>query len=104
MSGCPSWVGPDPSTLPFPALNRSVYLGEAADRFDIVAVGIADERAVVIDVVLRPESRCMQDFRTYRDSRIKECPYGYAVPRVESDMGLAESVAGIHRSDPEVRR
>jgi hypothetical protein len=45
---------------------------DVTDGLDIVAVGVADERAEVVLVVLRPDARRVQDLSAHRDGRIEE--------------------------------
>ena len=52
-------TGPRPTPTSRPTRTR--LLGRVADGFDVVAVGIADERAVVVRVVLGPERRLVED-------------------------------------------
>ena len=75
--------------------------GSVADRLDVVAVGIADEGAVVARVVLRPDARLMQDLRAGADGRGEEGVDELAVGCRESDVRLAETVAGRLPADPE---
>ena len=74
-----------------------------ADCLDVVAVGVAHEGAVVGRVVLRPDPRLMQNFRTRRGGRGEEGVDGLTVRRHEGDVGLAEAVARRLLPDPEGR-
>ena len=47
-------------------------LGRVADGFDVVAVGIAHERAVVGRVVLGPDARLVQHLGAGRDRGVEE--------------------------------
>ena len=75
--------------------------GLVADRLDVVAVGIAYEGAVIARVVLRPDSRLMQDLRAGADGRGEEGVDQLAVGCRESDVRLAETVAGRLPANPE---
>jgi hypothetical protein len=48
------------------------------DGFDVVAVWVADEHAVVTGVILGPHSRFVQHLGTGRDGGISECVYRLA--------------------------
>ena len=41
-----------------------------ADRLDVVAIRVADERAVVVGVVVRPDPRLVEDFRAVFSSGV----------------------------------
>src|ERR1700746_449475 len=72
-----------------------------ADGLDIVAVGVADEGAVIVLVIMRPQARRAVVAPTRRDRRLVEGIDGGAVLGMESDMGRGSGrLAG---SDPEVR-
>ena len=78
-------------------------LGGVADCLDVVAVGVADEAAVVRRVVLGPEARLVQDLRALVDRRVEERPDGLPAGRGERDVRLPEAVAAGLAADPEVR-
>ena len=77
-------------------------LRPVTDRFDIVAVRIPHEGAVVGGVVLRPNSGLVQHFGTCRLRGVEERSDGSAVLRSECNVGLAESVTGLPGAYPEV--
>ena len=51
----PNPVPPEPISAP----GTAALLRQAADRLDVVAIGVADERAVVRLAVLRPHARAV---------------------------------------------
>ena len=73
-----------------------------ADRFDVVAVGVADEGAVVVLVVLRPDPRLVQDLGAQRRGLPEERVDGGAITGGEGDVRLPEAVARLLPADPEV--
>src|SRR5260370_38878242 len=77
--------------------------GAVADRFDVIAVRVANERAVVGRVVLGPHLRLVQRLSPGRDGGVEECPDRGTVRREESDVGLAKPVPGGLLADPEGR-
>src|SRR5947207_14584260 len=66
-----------------------------ADRLDVVAVGITDEAAVVVRVVLGPHPRLVQHLGASRDRRVEEGVHRGAVGGQGRDVRLAEAVAGL---------
>src|SRR5690349_6206413 len=75
-----------------------------ADRLDVVAVGVADETAVVLLVVLREVPRLVQHLGPEADRSLDERVHGLAVRRGEGEVHLAvgpEVLVGELR-DPEV--
>ncbi len=102
-----TWSAPSPPTpnaCYAAPTERTPSLGAVADRLDVVAVGIAHERAVVAGVVLRPFARCVQNLCTRLDrGRVEGIDRGSGV-RDERHMVLAEAGIGRdQRADPEVR-
>src|SRR4051794_21618455 len=83
--------------------SRTGLLGAVADRFDVVAVRVADEGAVVIGVVLRPDAGLVQHLGAGSDGGGGERVDGRAVGRRERDVRLPEAVAGRLLADPELR-
>jgi 16S rRNA (guanine966-N2)-methyltransferase len=73
-----------------------------AHGFDVVAVGVAHEGAVVAGVVLRPEAGLVQDLGTGRHRGVEERPDRGPVGRCEGDVRFPEALAGRARSDPEL--
>ena len=82
--------------------GTSLLLGRVTDGLDVVAIGIAHERAVVTRVVLGPEPRLVQHLRAACDGSVEEGAHRGAVGRDERNVRFAESVAGGTRADPEV--
>ena len=78
-------------------------LGLVTDRFDVVAVRIPHESAVVSGVVLRPDSGLVQHFGASRCGGVEERSDCSAVLRSECNMGLAKSVTSLPGAYPEVR-
>src|SRR5262245_27005863 len=76
--------------------------GQVADRFDVVAVGIAHERAVVVRVVLGPHPRLVQHFGPGGHRGVEEGAHRGPIGRLEGDVGLAEALAGLAGADPEI--
>ncbi len=72
-----------------------------ADGFDVVAVWVSDEGAVVTRVVLGPEPRLVEHVGSLRHGGVEEGPHGRPVGSVERDVGLTETLAGLERPDPE---
>ena len=66
----------------------SVGVRRVADRFDVVAVRVADERAVVVVVVLGPDARLVQRLRPGRHGRRVEGPDPLGVLGGERDVRL----------------
>src|SRR5260370_24623266 len=77
--------------------------GAVADRFDVIAVRVANERAVVGRVVLGPHLRLVERLSPGRGRGVRECPDRGTVRRDESDGGLAKPVPGGLLADPQVR-
>ena len=75
---------------------------EVTNGLDVVAVGIAHERAVVAGVVLGPKPGLVEHLGPLRHGSIKEGPHGRPVGGVEGDVGLAEALARHRRADPEL--
>lgn len=93
-AGMPARIAP---TAPLPAL-----FGAVRDRLDVVAVWIADERAEVARVVLRPDLRLVEHFGAGFDGSSKERPDGRPVSGLEGDMRFPEPDAGLLLADPEI--
>jgi len=74
-----------------------------ADGFDIVAVGIAEERAVIVGMVLGPYLGLMQYLRPDGHTRFEECPDRGPVGRGECNMRLMKAFTGASGCDPEIR-
>ena len=74
-----------------------------ADGFDVVAVGVADERTEVVLVVLGPDARFVEHLGAVGDGGVEEGLHGSAVGSGEGEVRLAEAVAGVLGTDPEVR-
>jgi hypothetical protein len=64
------------------------------DSLDIVAVRVADERAVVAGVILRPDLRLVEYLRPEPDRGVEERADGGTVGRPEREVCLAETLAG----------
>ena len=77
--------------------------GGVADGFDVVAVGVADEGAEVVLVVLGPDARLVQHLGAVGDGGVEERLHGSPVGGGEGEVRLAEAVAGLLGADPEVR-
>src|SRR3954470_15133992 len=73
-----------------------------ADRFHVVAVPIPHEGAVVVRVVLRPDTGFVEHVGPSRPGGIAERPDRAAVGGGEGDVRFAEAVAGPLRAEPEV--
>ena len=73
-----------------------------ADRLDVVAVGIAHERAVVVGVVLGPHPRLVQHLGAGGDGRVEERvdrrPVGGGEGDVASRIRLRSSCSPIQKS------
>ena len=65
------------------------HSGQMAHGLDVVAVGVAHERAVVVGVVLGPHPRLVQHLGTGRDRGVEERPHRGAIGRDERDVVLA---------------
>ena len=78
-------------------------LREVTDRLDVVAVGIAHERAVVVRVVLGPHPRLVQHLGARRDRGVEERPDFGPIRRGERDVALADLPTRGVPGDPEVR-
>ena len=65
---------------------ESGRLGLVADGFDVVAVGVAHERAVVVGVVLGPHAWFVQHLGAGRDRRVEEGANGGTVGSSECDV------------------
>ena len=61
--------------------------------FDVVAVGVADEGAVVVRVVLGPYPRFVQHLGTGGDGGVEERPHRARSARGERDVRLAKAGA-----------
>jgi hypothetical protein len=77
-------------------------LRDVADGLDVVAVGVADEPAVVTGMVFRPVPRLVQDLGAGADRHLDERADRGPIRRSERDVRLAEPFAGRPRADPEV--
>src|SRR5439155_14220498 len=78
-------------------------LGMVADGFDVVAIRIPDENAVVGRVVLRPQSRLVQHFRSGSHRGFVECDDGGAVRGGEGNMCFPGPIFGSGSTQPEDR-
>jgi len=84
-------------------LGRSGWLlAEVANRFDVVAVGISYETAVVIGVVLGPQSRRVEYLGAGLFGCLEEGVHRGSIGRAECDVGLAEALSGCLFAEPEV--
>ena len=62
------------------------------DGFDVVAVRVADEGAVVVLVVLGPHSWLVQHLGAGADGSVEEGPHGRTVGGLEGDVRLPEAL------------
>ena len=60
--------------------------GQMADGLDVVAVGIADEGAEVVLVVLRPDARLVEHLGAVGDGGVEERLHGGAVGGGEGEV------------------
>ena len=74
--------------------GRVGSLGGVADGFDVVAVGVAHERAVVGGVVLGPHAWLVEHFRAGGLRRFEPRVDRGAVRRLEGDVRLAVRLTG----------
>src|SRR5262249_41101561 len=81
----------------------SLVLGAVAAGLDVVAVGVAHERAVVGRVVLRPDLGLVQRLRALPKGGREELTDRGPVRSPEGQMALPESVAGGLGAEPERR-
>ena len=75
------------------------------DGFDVVAVGVAHERAEVAGVVLRPQPRRVQRLGARFQRGVVEGLHGVDVWGLEREVHLTVGpgrVTGVHVGDPEV--
>lgn len=73
-----------------------------ADRFDVVAVGVAHEGAVVVGVVLRPHPSSVQHLSAASNGGVEERPYRSSIRSAKRYVALAETLAGLPGTEPEV--
>src|SRR5690606_25378999 len=82
------------------AIRRGSGAGDVADRFDVVAVGVQHEGAVVIGMIMGPQARCAvvaaARGKSFAMEGIDQCARGNR----ERDMRAAGPLAV---ADPEVR-
>jgi hypothetical protein len=74
------------------------------DGLDVVAVGVADERAVVAGVILRPELWRVQRLRANLEGGVVERLHGVGIVGEEREMRFAVRtgrLVGAHVADPE---
>ena len=88
-------------TLADPLRPSPGIIGAVADRLDVVAVRVADERPVVRLVVLGPHPRRVQHLGAGLDGRLVEGVDRRAVRRGERDVRLARLPLGAGRAQPE---
>ena len=69
---------------------------------DVVAVRVAHKRAVVVGVILGPDTRLVEDVCSNRNRSVEEGAHSSATSRREGNVRLAESIAGSAGRDPEV--
>jgi len=74
-----------------------------AHRLDVVAVGVAHERAEVVLVVLGPHARLVKHLGAAALGSLEERHHRIAARRLEGDVRLAEPLTGVEVTDPEVR-
>src|SRR5207245_9278100 len=104
--GQASKLAPDPDRgigvrIPVPQPS----LGHVAHGFDVVAVGVAHEAAVVRGVVFGPDPRLVQHFGALRDGGLEEGAHRRAIFGHERDVDLAVRLALALRNGtyPEAR-
>ena len=73
-----------------------------ADGFDVVAIEVAEEHAVVGRVVLRPQARCVEDLNSCGFGCCAHGVNGCAVLGRERDVRFVTRFGGGARADPEV--
>ena len=73
-----------------------------AHRFDVVAVGVTDERPVVALVILGPQAQLVEHLGTVGARQLEELPYEGPAACGEGDVRLAEAVAELERGEPEI--
>jgi len=83
-------------------VRQHALSGGVANGFDVVAVGVTHEGAVIAWVVLGPDAWFMEHFGVSADRCLEECPHRSPVGCHERDMRLAEPLAAGPRSDPEL--
>ena len=98
-------LGPDlaPRTPARPEHGRRAgRLAGVADRLDVVALGVADEGAVVGRVVLRPQPRLVERLGAGGQRLGVPGPHGRGVGGAEGDVHLAVGPDAVEGADPEV--
>jgi hypothetical protein len=80
--------------------DRSGGLWCVADCLNVVAVGVADEGAVVVGVVLGPHAWLVEHLSTGSHGGVEKGADGCSIRGGERDVGFAEPVAGIERTKP----
>jgi hypothetical protein len=68
---------------------------------DVVTIGVSNEGAEVIRMVLGPEPWFVQHLGALADRSVKELLYGGASACRESDVRFSKSLATVEWSDPE---
>ena len=74
-----------------------------ADGLDVVAVGVADERAEVVRVVLRPYPWLVERLGARRRRRRRRTPARPPGRGLEREVRFPEALAGAARAEPERR-
>jgi hypothetical protein len=69
-----------------------------ADYFDVVAVGVAHERSVVVGVVLGPDPRLVESLGAEAFGGLEEGAHRSPVGRLEGDVGFAEALTRLLRT------
>src|SRR5689334_18624032 len=83
--------------------SGSLVLVAVAHGFDVVAVRVANERAVVGGVVLRPDARLVQCVGALPQGDREELAHCGPVRRPEGQVALAEAVSRRPCPQPERR-
>src|SRR6202171_2681932 len=72
-----------------------------ANRFDVVAIGIKDERPIVVFVIMRAQPRWPVVLSPGRERRPVKLVHGFPVLRGEGDVGAG--LRSVSQADPEER-
>src|SRR5216683_7884933 len=98
ISGQTLRVCPEGKPVPtFP--DHALGLLAVADRLDVVAVGIEDERPIVVFVIMRAQRRWSVVLSPGRERRLVKLLHGFPVLGREGDVGTG--LRSISQADPE---
>jgi hypothetical protein len=76
-------------------------LGRVAHRLDVIAVGVADEGAIVIGVIFGPNTRLVEHLGALTDGGVEEGAHRGAIGGLKGDVDLSIRLARGERADPE---